>query len=102
LPEARAATLPRGAGGEVLAGIRPEHLHWVQGDRPSQGGIVFEVTADLLEPLGSDTLVFFSLGQHDVVARVPPKAIRRAGERLRLEAETTALHLFDPRTERAL
>jgi multiple sugar transport system ATP-binding protein len=102
LPEVRAAALSPGARGDVLAGIRPEDLHWARENGAAHGGTVFEVTADLLEPLGSDTLVFFSLGPHEVVARVPPKAIRRAGERLRLEAETAALHLFDPQTERAL
>ena len=65
---ARPATA-RPLGSEVLFGLRPEDFsHGPRTGRPLHRGRPPEV----IEPLGSDTLLFFNLGQSEVVARVPP------------------------------
>ena len=56
----------------------------------------------MIEPLGADTLVFFDIDGREMVCRVPPEAVRRVGERLRLRPEMQRMHLFDPATERAI
>ncbi len=56
------------------------------------------VQVSLVEPLGSDTLVPFPLGQDHYVARVPPDTRPRVADRLTLAADPGRMHLFDATT----
>ncbi len=90
------AVLPYNSGyeGEVIAGIRPEHLR-LDGDGPLQ------MLAGLAEPLGANTLLHGSLmdGGHELIAslsgihRLPP-----AGETVNLSVDAQDIHLFDKTT----
>ena len=75
----------------TTAGIRPEHFEWV----PAGRAAVIEVPAAIVEPLGSDTLVGISLGEHNLQVRLPPRRVRRAGEMVRLNVASEHVHLFD-------
>ena len=77
--------------GEAILGIRPEGMAPHAGDAP---GLAVQIT--LVEPLGSDTLVHFHLGDAAYVARVPPDLRPRLGDRLTLAADAAKMHLFDP------
>jgi multiple sugar transport system ATP-binding protein len=81
---------------DILVGLRPEHLAVLPG--PNSGPPI-DIAADVVEPLGADTLVFFNTGGREMVARVPPGAARRRGDRVRLHPELSRIHLFDPSTE---
>jgi ABC-type sugar transport system ATPase subunit len=85
-------------GREVIAGFRPEHLAWA-GDDP-RAAIVGE--AVVVEPLGSDTLVSLDLAGAGVIARLPPRLVRRAGERVALTVDPAHVHVFDRSTGRRL
>jgi sn-glycerol 3-phosphate transport system ATP-binding protein len=89
------------AGQAVTVGIRPEHLALAADARP---GRALQVTAELVEALGADTLVHSRLGagKATLLARLPGGVETRAGDRLNLAVEPEALHFFDPATERAL
>ena len=68
---------------------------------PAEPGI--EVVPDVIEPLGSDTLVFFSLDGSEVVARLSPRELGAGRpERLRLKPDLERLHLFAASDGRAL
>ena len=51
----------------------------------------------MVEPLGSDTLVSLDVAGTAVVARLPPRVVRRKGEAVRLTADPANLHFFDRR-----
>jgi multiple sugar transport system ATP-binding protein len=92
----RAACRAR-AGGDIVLGVRPEHF------TPAAGaGAHLAARVEVVEPLGSDTLVFFSVAGTEAVARVPPRVRVRPGDALPLALETGQLSFFDPQTERAL
>ena len=57
-----------------------------------------EGTASVVEPLGSDTLVSLDVGGTAVIARLPPRVVRRKGEAVRLAADPANLHFFDRST----
>ena len=95
VPDAQAAAFRRSLGREVIFGLRPEHLVWSEG--PSDPAAL-EVVASLLEPLGTDTLVFFEISGLEMVARLPPEAVRNPGDRVRLRPDLRRMHLFDPAT----
>ncbi len=67
-----------------------------------RAGDLLEVTAEVVETLGSDTLVFFRIADTEAVARVPPGYVRGAGEAVTLYPDLARMHLFDPATERAI
>ena len=98
------------AGRRVIFGLRPENLGLQRhgGSAAPDGGGAgtsaprLEVTAEVVETLGSDTLVFFLLGDTEAVARVPPGYVRAAGEAVTLYPDLARMHLFDPATERAI
>jgi multiple sugar transport system ATP-binding protein len=80
-------------GREVIFGLRPEHLVWIEGEAEAA---TLDVAASVVEPLGTDTLVFFEISGIEMVARLPPEAARRAGDRVRLRPDLRRMHLFDP------
>jgi ABC-type sugar transport system ATPase subunit len=77
----------------VVVGIRPELL------RPAAevpGGIVLDVVAEVVEPLGSDVYVHgVTKGGDGVVARLAGDAQLSPGERVTLSAPAGQVHLFD-------
>ena len=83
--------------GPLVLGIRPEAFSTVD-----DGPTAFDARIDFLEPLGSDTLIFFPVGNQEVVARLPPLAHLKEGQDIGLALDERKLHLFDAETERAI
>ena len=81
---------PRTGAARAVLGVRPEHLTPVDG---RDGAISTEVA--LVEPLGSDTLVHFRLGESEYVARVSPDLRPREGQSMHFAVAPAKMHLFD-------
>jgi len=82
-----------------LLGIRPEHL---EPCAPAEASLTLEV--DLIEPLGSDTLVYGHLGGADktrVAARLHSSVDARTGK-LPLRYDPDKVHWFDPASGRRI
>jgi sn-glycerol 3-phosphate transport system ATP-binding protein len=81
-------------GQDVLLGVRPEHL-----EPCAQGEAMLTVDVDLIEPLGSDTLVYGHLGANRTGARVAVRLhqsmIARTGH-LPVRYDPAQAHYFDP------
>ena len=75
----------------ATVGIRPEHFNWAGAGTTAQ----IEARAGVVELLGSDTLVAFTLGGHDVQARLPPRHVRKSGDAIQLTVAPENVHLFD-------
>jgi len=96
VPASAIPNAPTAAGrnsDELLLGVRPEHLVWAAASTP-----LVEGTASVVEPLGSDTLVSLDVAGTALVARLPPRVVRRKGEAVRLTADPANLHFFDRST----
>ena len=98
LPAARVARYQNVARSEkLLLGIRPEHLteansHLEPGVEP------FDALLDVTEPMGMETLVYFTLEGTQVCGRVNPGAGARDGSALRLAVDLNNLHLLNEGT----
>jgi len=95
LPPRRAVqynNIPRNE--RLLLGIRPEHIAEV---RPhAEPGIEpFEAVLDVTEPMGMETLVYFTLEGAQVCGRVNPNAGARDGAPMRLAVDLNNMHLLD-------
>ncbi len=118
-----------GSGREVIVGLRPENfedLAMVSADaRPN--GITFRATIDVLESMGSDVFVYFTLGREQgvtateleelardsgradtggsgdtVVARLDAATGVREGQEAELWVDGRSMHVFDPASGRNL
>jgi sn-glycerol 3-phosphate transport system ATP-binding protein len=105
--------------GEVVVGFRPESL-----SLGGSGGPGLDMQVEVVEPLGTETLVHGStegdlvrpeevLGEGDelpalagaraaIAARLGPRERPAIGERVQLELDVAGAHLFDARTGQAL
>ena len=95
---------PGAAGRAVTIGIRPEHM--VLGDRAAGIATTLDIGVDLIEPLGSETLVHGTLvlgGTNvPIVARLPGGPPALTDGRLRLGVPAADLHVFDAETGKRL
>jgi multiple sugar transport system ATP-binding protein len=71
----------------VLFGIRPEHLEL------SPDGIAARVA--VVEPTGSETLVFLRFGDSDLVALFRERHDFKPGDTIHLSPRADQVHLFD-------
>ena len=99
VPVERAAGYLGWVARDVIFGLRPEHFALTAAVADAT---TIEVAASVVEPLGADTLVFFEIAGLEFVARLPPEAVRQAGDRLRLRADLARMHLFDPASGRRI
>ncbi len=77
-------------GQEVTYGIRPEHLTLAEDGFPAVISVV--------EPTGSETLVFARFGGHELVALFRERHMFRPGDTLKLKPRPDSVHLFDRKT----
>jgi multiple sugar transport system ATP-binding protein len=80
---------------ELLFGLRPEHITEARTNGGSSPA-TFTVTLDVVEPMGMETMVFFTVNGTEVCGRVEPTAARDAGESMPLQANMEHMHLIDP------
>jgi multiple sugar transport system ATP-binding protein len=115
--------LARFAGKKIILGVRPEHLPAANGNaaaaEAAESTLVGNV--DLVEALGSELVVHFTIDAHRVraegatdededatarsgegVARVEPSVKVKVGDRITFAVNTAGLQFFDPETERAI
>jgi len=87
-------------GKDVLIGIRPEDL--VVMDKAIAGQSV-TAKVEVVEPLGSEILLYVSTTQHEsVIVRIPPHFEFRVGDTAHFKPALDKVHFFDQETENAI
>ena len=98
LPPARAARYQNVArDAKLLLGLRPEHIAEAKA-HPEPGVEAFDAVLDVIEPMGMETLVYFTLEGSQVCGRVNPNAGARDGAPLRLAVDLNNMHLLNEGT----
>jgi len=95
LPPSRAARYQNvGRSEKLLLGLRPEHI--TEATSHTEPGIqAFDAVLDVTEPMGMETLIYFSLEGTQVCGRVNPNAGARDGRALRLAVDLNNMHLLN-------
>jgi multiple sugar transport system ATP-binding protein len=83
--------------GTATLGVRPEHVQ--VGGAVADMPFSKEVKIDVVEPMGSDTLVWTKLAGQDFRFRVDGQANLSAGEKLKIGFDPSRASLFDKQTE---
>jgi multiple sugar transport system ATP-binding protein len=92
----RLAMALSGRSGEVVAGIRPEHLRPL--DRDRDDAVAVEGRIELIENLGSQVMVQLATESGLVAAQFDRKPGLEVGAPIRLRQQPDTLHAFDSRT----
>jgi multiple sugar transport system ATP-binding protein len=101
VPENRAARYRSAVGKSLLLGLRPEHITEPRGEQ-REPRCEFTVTLDVVEPMGMETMVFYTLNGTEVCGRVDPPSAAGPGQPMRLYASVNHMHLIDPDTDLVL
>ncbi|MBR1221340.1 sn-glycerol-3-phosphate ABC transporter ATP-binding protein UgpC [Bradyrhizobium sp. U87765 SZCCT0131] len=99
VPESRRERYRPVVGRSLLFGLRPEHITEPRGgEGPDRA--VFDARLDVVEPMGTETMVFFRLGGEAVSGRIDGgAAVPRASTTVQLSAHLAHMHLIDPETD---
>jgi multiple sugar transport system ATP-binding protein len=99
VPSAYADRLRPYSGRELTLAIRPEDLRLAnQGD----AALGFDAVVEVIEQLGSETLLDVKAGPFPVVAAIEPTARAKVRDQVRLTMNPERLHFFDAQTEAAI
>jgi multiple sugar transport system ATP-binding protein len=81
-------------GQAIEFGARPEHIRLssTNGKPPKDG---FEAVVDVVEPMGSDSLVWLTLGGQPLAARVESSELHKPGEKVAVQFRVDVASLFD-------
>ena len=77
-------------GQDVTYGIRPEHLELADDG--------FEANVGVIEPTGSETMVFVHAGGNDILALFRERHMFTTGQTIRLRPRKDVAHIFDTAT----
>ena len=78
-------------------GVRPEHIRINAG---AEAGLSesFKAVVDIVEPMGSDSLVWLNMAGHTMSARVESNMIYKPGEKVTVRFRVGLASLFDGAT----
>ncbi|WP_439573204.1 ABC transporter ATP-binding protein [Phreatobacter sp.] len=96
VPAARTERYKPFAGRQgLLLGLRPEHI--TETSATMEPGVEpFDIRLDVIEPMGNETLVYFTIEKDTMCGRVNPNAGAADGQPMRLAANLNHMHLIDP------
>jgi multiple sugar transport system ATP-binding protein len=86
------------SGQEIVAGVRPEDLHIVDGSAAGS----LKGTVELVESVGSEAFVHVTSGGWKLIARSSPYNLPALGAPLALQPAPERLHFFDAQTGKRL
>jgi multiple sugar transport system ATP-binding protein len=88
-------------GKELTFGIRPEHLTEAK-TNGSKNYATFDAAIEVVEPMGMETMVFFTIDRTEVCGRVDPNAGARVNATMMIAASLDNMHLIDNSSGRVL
>ncbi|MBB6451254.1 multiple sugar transport system ATP-binding protein [Geomicrobium halophilum] len=102
LPENRRNELKKYEGKDITLGIRPEDLHEEKALLDTLQESKAQVTIDIAELTGSETVLYTKIGDQEITAIVNPQSNIDQGDQLELGFDMNKVHFFDPETEQRI
>ena len=101
VPAERVARYRPHVGQDLTFGIRPEHLTEAGANGAANRG-VFDAAIEVVEPMGNETMVFFSINGTEVSGRTDPNAGARVNATMKMAASLDNMHLIENSSGRVL
>jgi len=102
VPEGRCPVCYELVGKEVVFGIRPEHIQDQMYCIDPIADNCFLAQVDFVEPMGSEMILYLSIGQASLVAKVNPKTSARKDSVIGVHVDMDRIHIFDRETGRII
>jgi multiple sugar transport system ATP-binding protein len=87
-------------GQKIVFGIRPEDISLVPAGLDVPASV--EAPVVTVEPLGAEYLLCFTVGAHELMAKIAGRSLPRVGERLRFAFNMAHAHAFDAASGQSL
>ena len=78
----------------VVVGVRSEDLRWAR-EAPPEATVRLAGDAEIVEPLGAETLVTVAVGNHRLICRFPPRCGVAPGDGVEVALDPAHLHVFE-------
>jgi multiple sugar transport system ATP-binding protein len=102
VPPDYASKLSAWAGRPVIFGIRPDDIHDRAFHTVTDSASVIRAAVDVHEPLGSDIILYLTVGDHEIVARVDARSQARMGQTTEVVLDMRKMHVFNTDTHEAI
>jgi len=86
--------------GKAIIGLRPEHI--LTGDNLASAAVKTKIKVELIEPMGSDTLIYSSLANNSMHVRMDGQVRVSPGDLVEIGFQSDRVSLFDPETDNRL
>ena len=89
---------------DLVMGIRPENIRDDDNFMGLHGDAVVNADVVVVELMGSENYVYFNTSGKEeyITARVSPRSVTRAGDKIKIAFDNTTLQFFDKETEQTL
>lgn len=87
-------------GKRVIFGIRPEDISDAAvSEIQATADNSLNAEVEVVEPMGSEIYLYFTVDNHTVVARVDAGSKAKVGDTIKVVVDTSKMHIFDAETE---
>jgi multiple sugar transport system ATP-binding protein len=98
VPQRKREAVEKYTGKKITLGIRPEDIHEITESGPGTGRRL-TAKVDVVEPMGSEIVIYLNLGGQNVTARIHSDVEPEIDVPMSLDVNIDKLHFFDPATE---
>jgi multiple sugar transport system ATP-binding protein len=99
VPSAALKKLKNRAGGEIILGVRPEHVSIAENAGTKRGVKAQPVTVDVVEPIGNETLIYLRDGETALCIRSTEPVRVKSGQKTGVIFDPSKILFFDVKTE---
>ena len=98
----QAKHLQKYIGKEVAFGVRPEHIEDINNVTDADPSTCIRALVDVIEPMGAETFLYLTSGQHSFIAKIGGHEQSRVGDSIDLALSIERAHYFDSETEKVI
>ena len=102
IPETRANALRPFVNKDIVMGIRPEHLTFLDNETTNKEKAFFQATIEVVEPMGNEIYLYVRLDNDAVTARIAPRSDLKVDSTCSLSVDMTKAHFFDDKNEKRI
>ncbi len=87
---------------ELIFGIRPEDIYDKLFAQDASEEFIVTATVDLVELMGSEIYIYFTIGRNNFIARVSNQDTAVTSQDVQVVFDMSKAHFFDPQTDEAI
>jgi multiple sugar transport system ATP-binding protein len=90
------------SGQQITTGIRPEDIQDEKEMNSEQSSFVINVELDVVETMGNEIFLYFTLENHQFISRIPARGIPLTKTMKKLFIKTSKIHFFNKENEEVI